>query len=310
MKAGVPISVVGHVLIGLGLGVYVLPRAMRDALPETPYIPFELVTVGEVTNIRAAAPEPEPEEQTEAEPEPEAEEPEPEPEVTSPPPPPPPPPPVEPEAEPEPEIVPSREELEAEAEPEPEAEEPEPEPEEEEPEEETPSPPPPPPPPPAEPEPEPDFLSSLSNLEQLRNVEPTERRDVRRTPNADVSDTPRRAVGDGTDLSVSFQDALQDFMKRRWTPPCDKPNPEQLRVTVRLTLARDGSLASLPRVDGQAGIMASGNPYLRTAAEEARRAAIRAMEQDGPITFLPADRYEDWKDVVVHFNPDQACQFR
>jgi hypothetical protein len=77
------------------------------------------------------------------------------------------------------------------------------------------------------------------------------------------------------------------------------PNPETLQVSVRFQLNRDGSLRGLPQVVNQAAINLSNNRYLIAAADNARQAVI-ACE---PYSFLPADRYDDWEDVVVNFDP-------
>jgi len=184
----------------------------------------------------------------------------------------------EPEVEVEPEIVPPAPEIEPEPEVEPEVEpEPEPEPEIEEPEPEP------------EPVPEPDFLSSLSNLEQLRDIAPQEDREVRRVPDAEEAEVERRAFGAGTSLTVSQMDAMKSHLAGCWRIPLDAPNPEELQVRVRIRLNRNGTLSAMPQILDQARISLSGDPYLRAAAEAARRAVIECE----PYSFLPADRYDD-----------------
>jgi len=67
-----------------------------------------------------------------------------------------------------------------------------------------------------------------------------------------------------------------------------------LVVTVRIDLKRDGSLAAPPVV-----INHSENPLFNKAAES----AIRAVRKCAPFGFLPAATYEQWKALVVDFDP-------
>ena len=292
MKLGLPISFFGHGAALFG-GVILLPIFYREPdLPEmSTLVPAELVSlaeIGEHTSLPAsveepAEPEPEPEE---AEPEPEEAEPEP----VSPPPPPPPPPPA---AEPEP--VPAPPEPEDEAEPTPE------EPEEAAPEEEEPELSPVPTPKPKPEPPEEQVDSFMANLNQLAELVDTSRDDDESTrierPADEGADAGARGVDEGFRLTI--RDAINSHVLQGscWNPPMGAPYAERLIVNVRVRLNQDGTLDGPPEILG--GAASSPNQFMRVAADEARRAVIRCE----PYSFLPADRYEDWQEITMTFDP-------
>jgi colicin import membrane protein len=143
------------------------------------------------------------------------------------------------------------------------------------------------------------FLNQLDRLSQLQDETPREQQRVERTPQTDQSDAPRQAAGAGRQLTVSQMDALRSHLGRCWRMPADMPNPETLQIRVRIRLNRDGSLAGLPQVLDQLAIEASGNPFLKAARDN----AFRAVMECNPYSFLPADRYDDWKEIDFTFTP-------
>lgn len=304
MRAGLPISVVGHVAI-VAVGFIALPYAVDTTTSEpTPMVPVELVTISETTNIRAAEESDEPEPVEEPEVAVEEPEPEPEPEQENEPTPPPPPEPEPEETEPEP--VPEEPEPE-EPEPEPipaeEEEEPEPEPEPEEPEPE---------PEPEEPEPEPEEEEESFNLDRITSlVDKAREESPQRDEREDAGENPpeqaeqrRESAGLSSDLTMSEYDALRARMIECWRAPVDAPNPQELRVTVRVELNRDGTLAGQPRLQNQARINMSGDPYLKLAGER----AIRAVQQCAPYSFLPEEKYSAWREIDMNFDPSEMMR--
>ncbi|MEM8986749.1 MAG: hypothetical protein AAGC95_08505 [Pseudomonadota bacterium] len=263
-----------------------LPSNWRAAEPPPVFVPIELVAIDDLTSVPAAAPEPE---ETPVE-EPAAEE-EPAPvEVAEAPPP-------EPEPVEEPEVfIPDPEEDVAEA----------PEPEE-----------------PKEPESKPidpkrlaavtpkpkpkkddlDFGRLSALIDKAQKDEPAPRAAPKQAPAAAPAaaqaDTPRPQAGLGLNLTLSEEDALRSAMYRCWTVPAGAPEPEKLVVRVRVKLNRDGSLQGQPEVLDRGRINASGDPYLRLAAESAQRAVLRCAPYN-----LPADKYDGgWEEITMTFNP-------
>jgi hypothetical protein len=82
------------------------------------------------------------------------------------------------------------------------------------------------------------------------------------------------------------------------------PHPEQLVVYIDLMLNPDGSVARAPQLTAQSAAAATTNSYFRAAAD----AAMRAIYVCAPYK-LPPDRYADWRDSTVEFDPrDSAGQ--
>ena len=267
---GLFVSLLVHGAV-IGAGFVYLPR-LASEVEEIPFIPIELVTVSNTTNIRAAAPEPEePVEETPPEeldledeivdPEPLPPEPEPEPEVE----PEPAPEPFEEDPEPEPEPEPVEEE--------PPAAEPEPEPESE-------------PEPPAEPS----LADLLGDLEREVN-------DARDESGAVDDGTRRSSAGNGEDMTATLEAIMTEHIRRCWRISLDAPNPEELAVQVELSLNRDGTLAGAPRLSDP-GVRNSRNPYMRVAAERALTAAIDCQPYP-----LPPEDYSSWRQITATFTP-------
>jgi hypothetical protein len=80
-----------------------------------------------------------------------------------------------------------------------------------------------------------------------------------------------------------------------WNVPVGATDADQLTVRMQISLNPDGSVSGQPEI-----LNSSSSPFFRTMAEAGRRAVLRC----GPYTFLPADKYENWKDVIINFKPD------
>lgn len=140
----------------------------------------------------------------------------------------------------------------------------------------------------AEPPPKPvsprDDINALLN--QLTKPEP---RNARPAPRA------QEAVGAGNAATAGLADALRNAIGACWNPIPGAPNPADQIVTFTLQLNRDGTVA---RVEAQTR---GGNSY--TAA--ARLAAERAIYGCQPYNMLPANRYNEWRDFTLRFDPRQ-----
>ena len=264
----------------IAAGMIYLPRAAQ-MFEAAPIIPIDIVTLGEMTSVRARAPEPVPE------PEEAVDEASIEDEIVAPPP--------APEPESEPEQVAEAIDVEPQSVPEPVAPEPEPEPEPEEP----PAPVRQPPqrtvqPPPTRPA-EPSLADLLGNLE--RQVA-----DARSDAGAPDQGAERSAVGSGTTDTADLATLIRSQTYRCWRTVADMPNPENLGVIVEVRLNRDGSLSGPPRVKDLGRIQGSGNSFWLTAAERAQTAVL-----DCAPYSLPAERYSQWRLIEVNFHVDLAA---
>lgn len=89
-------------------------------------------------------------------------------------------------------------------------------------------------------------------------------------------------------------DALRAKISQCWNPPVGGLGAEAIRVKLRLQLRQDGGLSSTPQVVNR---MAS--PFFQAAAD----AAVRAVMLCQPYNELPAQKYAQWRDMILNFDP-------
>jgi outer membrane biosynthesis protein TonB len=99
---------------------------------------------------------------------------------------------------------------------------------------------------------------------------------------------PAASVGPAVTAALAAEVLRQ--VKPKWTPPTGADS-EKLRTTVRVSLARDGSIVGEPRVS-QTGITDSN----RAQAALHRERAIRAVRLAAPFK-LPPQFYDAWKTI-------------
>jgi colicin import membrane protein len=98
----------------------------------------------------------------------------------------------------------------------------------------------------------------------------------------------------GEKLSQSEMDALRGQIQKCWNIPIGVENADDLKVTVQFKLDRTGKLEGPPQL-----VASAGN-------RQADESALRAVNICGQRGFnLPADKYEAWADVIVHFDPSE-----
>lgn len=111
--------------------------------------------------------------------------------------------------------------------------------------------------------------------------------------------TAREGAGQQSELSVSEVDALRSRMYSCWRVSVDAKDSETLSIRVRVQLFPDGSVKKVDLLD-QAKIAASSSSYLQIAAER----ALRAVSKCAPYDFLPQEKYGTWKDMELTFQPE------
>lgn len=92
-------------------------------------------------------------------------------------------------------------------------------------------------------------------------------------------DETRSAIGDGTGMTISQMDELRRRMNLCWRIPDGAPEPEKLVVRLRIELTIDGRVSRV-RVLNQSAITASGDPFYQEAAIEAQRAVRKCAPYD------------------------------
>ena len=126
-------------------------------------------------------------------------------------------------------------------------------------------------------------------LNQLTKPEPAPR-------NARAAARAVTAVGAGNAATASLADALRNAIRACWNVIPGAPNPADQIVSFELHLNRDGTIASWALVDAP-----SNNSFTRSAVD----AASRAVYMCQPYTMLPANRYSEWQEFRLRFDPRQ-----
>ena len=92
--------------------------------------------------------------------------------------------------------------------------------------------------------------------------------------NAETGDHPRDAIGAGTDMTSTEQDAIIAAVERHRTKFTDMPNYERFLVIVRFQINADGSLSGSPQLVSTS--LPVSDPYMRVAVERSMRAILTA----------------------------------
>jgi len=112
-------------------------------------------------------------------------------------------------------------------------------------------------------------------------------------PNARTGPRTIKGIGAQTAMTMDLVDSLRNQIAQCWSPPVGAPHPEQLIVQFELYLNQDGSVAQPPQL-----LSGGSDSFARAAAEAARR----ALYQCQPYR-LPPDRYGQWRDIQMTFDP-------
>ena len=113
---------------------------------------------------------------------------------------------------------------------------------------------------------------------------------------AAAASAPANAVADGPPMTGSEKESFRVAVNACWNVD---PGAEWARVTVVVgfSLGQDGKVQGEPRlVSASGGTDAQAN----TAFQTARRAILRCQSSGYQ---LPADKYNEWKDVEITFDP-------
>jgi outer membrane biosynthesis protein TonB len=104
------------------------------------------------------------------------------------------------------------------------------------------------------------------------------------------------AKGTAATLSQSELDALRARLTQLWNVQAGTERPEELIVDIRIRLTPERRLAAPPEI-----VSKGTSPRYQAAAD----AAMRAVLQGQPFDMLQAATYEQWKDMIVTFDPRQ-----
>jgi TolA protein len=106
---------------------------------------------------------------------------------------------------------------------------------------------------------------------------------------------PAETVGEV--ITATQIDAIRQKIRKCWLVPAGLKGAKDMVVDIKMEIAQDGTVTKADIVDKNRMVEDTG---FRTAAENARRAVLDP--QCNPLP-LPADKYEQWKDLEMSFNP-------
>jgi colicin import membrane protein len=100
----------------------------------------------------------------------------------------------------------------------------------------------------------------------------------------------------GTDdrIAATFVEALAQRIRECWTVP-PGAREANIVVKVRFGLNPDGSVIGFPEVQ---------NPSSDPLFDATARSAVAAVMECQAYSFLPQDKYDLWKDLIINFNPN------
>ena len=124
-------------------------------------------------------------------------------------------------------------------------------------------------------------------------TEPAQAEPAQTGPTATATSLP-----EGPPMSNSEKDGLKLAVQRCWNVPAGLRDANELKVTLAAELAADGSVitSSIHLIEP--------NPVpdarFKTAFDAGRRALIRCS----PYSDLPRDKFGQWRNIEVVFNPE------
>jgi type IV secretory pathway VirB10-like protein len=98
-------------------------------------------------------------------------------------------------------------------------------------------------------------------------------------------------------LSLSEMDAIMGQIAKCWNVPAGAKNAQDLIIVVYAEFNVDGSYVKVELAQDQRRY--GSDTFFRAAAD----AAIRAVKQCSPLTGLPADKFQKWRALELHFDP-------
>ncbi|MFQ5621827.1 MAG: hypothetical protein ACE5FS_00370 [Paracoccaceae bacterium] len=117
------------------------------------------------------------------------------------------------------------------------------------------------------------------------------------SPQPPATPTPSQpALASGPPLTGGEIDGLRLSIKKCWSVPAGLRNAEELEVVVAVTLSREGKVVGnavrwIEPAD-------QSDPRFKSAFRAARRAILRCQPYD-----MPGEKYAQWKELEVVFNP-------
>ena len=139
-----------------------------------------------------------------------------------------------------------------------------------------------------------DFNTVLKSVEKIKEKKKGEEKDAA----DDKKSQPQSQFDPNEPLSMSEIDAIIKQISQCWSIPAGARDAMDIVVKLNLSLRVDGTITKVDIVD-KARYSNSGDPFYKAAAD----AAMRAVYQCSPLKGLPANKYNNWKEIELNFDP-------
>jgi hypothetical protein len=111
---------------------------------------------------------------------------------------------------------------------------------------------------------------------------------------------PREAPPGGwPTLSPDEVNAFRTRLSQCWHPPAGVTSGTKIRVTLRVLMKSDGTVAGDPTV-----IEGASSSLGLAVAESAKQALLTCQ----PFAMLRPEHYEQWKDLMLMFDPQELLK--
>lgn len=149
------------------------------------------------------------------------------------------------------------------------------------------------------------FESILETAENLTDLPVANQNPSPATQTADstIEQVARanRPILQDAKLTASEIDAIRGQIERNWNPPTGGRYDDSPIVSVRLRLSPEGRIIDIGIVGGQRGTQSRG---FRALADS----TLRAVRLTGVIRNLPSGKYNEWREIIVHFDPERLVR--
>ena len=105
-------------------------------------------------------------------------------------------------------------------------------------------------------------------------------------------------------LTLSEEDAIRAQFMQCWSIPLGIPYDDTMIVKIKIYLNTDGSLLKTPEVVQHERMNKPSEKYFRTLAES----ALRAVRRCDPIKVPDVERYDNWKNLQLNFDPREILR--
>lgn len=99
-------------------------------------------------------------------------------------------------------------------------------------------------------------------------------------------------------LSLTVIDSIRKQIENRWLVPAGARDAQSLVVSIHVRLQEDGTVL---RAEVLPDPRLLSDSFYRAAADS----ALRAVKLASPLKDLPLDRYEQWRELTLNFNPKE-----